>query len=432
MVIYMNLSISKIFNKIKYIWNHSGFQKYFKNTGWMFLSKFGTMIFSFVATIYVVRYLQPVQYGSLNYAISFVGIFSFLSSLGIENILYRDLVKSPEKQNEYFGTAFTLRMCGALLAFLSVLTSFLFLDNTLRNRLVIIVVASGFFFQPFAVMAYYFQAKAISKSIAISGFFAVISLSLLKVIFVFLKADIIIFSLIFLLEPVFFAIAYGLSYYRYGNRISNWRFDKNVAKSMLTASWPLMFSSAFVVVYSRIDQVMLKSFFNEYTVGIYSVAAQLSEYWYFIPIGIITSLVPAIVNGKITSSEVYKKRAKWLAIYIVGLTVSAATLMTFFAKPIIILIYGEGYITAAPVLRIYIWGGVGMSLGMVANQLLIVENKTKIFFLSNMISMICNVVLNLILIPRFGMNGAAFSTLVSYSLVPLPYLFAGDNSKKKI
>jgi len=428
----MGFSLRDMYYRFNNIWRHSGFQKYFKNTSWLFLSKFATMVFSFFATVYVVRYLQPTQYGAINYAISFVGIFSFLSSLGIESILYRDLVKYPEKQDEYFGTAFVLRMCGATIAFFSVLGSFLFINNSFQNRLIIIIIASGFFFQPFAVMAYYFQAKAESKSIAISGFFAVASLSVLKIIFVFFKANITAFSFIFLLEPIFFAVAYGFSYYKHGNRIADWHFDFKLAKSMLSASWPLMFSSAFVVIYSRIDQVMLKSFFNEYTVGIYSVAAQLSEYWYFIPIGIINSLVPAIVNGRLVSSSIYKKRAKWLTFYIASLTIVVAAVMSLFAKQIILLIYGQDYVASAPILRIYIWGGVGMSLGMVANQLLVVENKTKIYFLSNMISMICNIVLNLILIPIFGMKGAAFSTFISYSLVSLPYFFVGDNGMKRI
>src|SRR5436190_14620310 len=89
-----------------------GFQKYFKNTSWMFLGRIVGLLISFFVTAYVARYLGPANYGMLIYAISFVGLFSFLANLGIDQILYRDLVRFPEKANELLGTTFILKLLG--------------------------------------------------------------------------------------------------------------------------------------------------------------------------------------------------------------------------------------------------------------------------------------------------------------------------------
>ena len=89
------LSISYLKEK----WAHAGFQKYFINTGWMFMSKIICMTISFVTTIYIARNLGPENYGQLSYAVSFISIFGFIAALGIDNALYRDLIKNYNKKD---------------------------------------------------------------------------------------------------------------------------------------------------------------------------------------------------------------------------------------------------------------------------------------------------------------------------------------------
>jgi O-antigen/teichoic acid export membrane protein len=190
-----------------------------------------------------------------------------------------------------------------------------------------------------------------------------------------------------------------------------------------------MFSGAFAVIYMRIDQVMLKHYLDNYAVGIYSVAAQLSEYWYIFPLIIVNSLVPAIVNARTAGEEVYKRRKAYLFKLIIGVSVFIALIFTVFADFFIRVIYGANYLGAVGILRIYVWGGLGMSLGLVVNQLFIVENRTKMYFVANFLSMLINVILNIIMIPKFGMSGAAFATLIAYSFIPMPYFIFKSKSK---
>ena len=89
-------------------------------------------------------------------------------------------------------------------------------------------------------------------------------------------------------------------------------FELGIAKQLLKDSWPLIFSAIVVMIYMRIDQIIIKEMLGEYEVGIYSAAVRLSEGCYFIPMLITASLFPAILNGKKQSEELYKQRLQHL------------------------------------------------------------------------------------------------------------------------
>ena len=106
--------VNKFFNLIKtivpqkwhWIFEHEGYKRYFANTSWMFGGHIVSLLMSFFIGAWVARYLGPENYGILNYSIAFVGIFGFISSLGVDNILTRELVRFKEKRDELLGTTF--------------------------------------------------------------------------------------------------------------------------------------------------------------------------------------------------------------------------------------------------------------------------------------------------------------------------------------
>src|SRR5579864_1135586 len=99
-----------IITRVKNWSKTAGFRRYFKNTSWSMGAKIASLAVSLLVSIYSARYLGPANYGELSYAVSFVGIFAFIASLGIDSVLYRDLVKHPEQRNEYMGSALVLKL----------------------------------------------------------------------------------------------------------------------------------------------------------------------------------------------------------------------------------------------------------------------------------------------------------------------------------
>jgi O-antigen/teichoic acid export membrane protein len=151
-------------------------------------------------------------------------------------------------------------------------------------------------------------------------------------------------------------------------------------------------------------------------VGYYAAAVRLSESWYFIPVAISNALFPAIVNAKNISRELYLTRLQKLYDVLAWIAIGISIPVSFFSSDIINLLYGSKYLSSAPILTIYIWAGAAVFLGVASSQYLVAENLTKISFMRTSLGMITNVILNIILIPLYGIIGSAVATLISYSI----------------
>ena len=408
----------QIKEKIREKWNHSGFQRYFKNTGWLFFGRIAGMFISFFVAAYVARYLGPENYGTLSYIVSLVGIFSFIASLGIDNVLYRDLIRYPERENELLGSGIFLKMIGSYLALVIASIILPILGNNHNVTILAFIAACSFLFQSFNVILTFFQSKTLAKLVAISGLFVTLILSVFKIGFAIIQLNVHFFVYLLILEQIAYAIIFIILYQRLGRSIFSWRINRKTTFGMWKESLPLMFSAAFILIYNRIDQVMIKQMLDASAVGYYDIAVRLSEFWYFVPTTIITALLPAIVNAKKVSVEIYRSRIKLLAVLVLVLSLLASIIIFIFSKQIVLSLFGSQYIPSISVLQIYVWAGVGMSIGILANQYLVIENSTKASFFANFLGMFTNVILNLILIPHHGINGAAIATLISYFVLP--------------
>ncbi len=410
-------------NYIKEKWTHTGFQKYFRNTGWMFASRILCMGMAFVTTAYVARKLGPESYGQLSYATSFVSIFSVLASLGIDNILYRDLIKFPEKKKEFLGSALLIKLVAGFTTALIVFISALLFAQDDVSKILILILSGTFVFGAFQIISYEFQAQVKSKYPSIITFLVTLILNSLKVFIISNGKGVIYLAFVLLLESILYAIFYWYFYERkIGGKISEWRFDKNIAITLLKDSWPLIFTSAFVLVYARIDQVLIKNILGAKEVGIYGAATTVAEVWYFIPGIIIASFFPAIINAQKTSEDIYYIRLRRLSIFLVSIAAIISSMVTIFAPFIMKIIYGADFIGGSKILQIYVWATIGIFLGYLANNYLITQNNKKGLVYMTFIPMIINITLNIMWIPKYGITGSAYATLISYSFGPLTLL----------
>ena len=417
----MNESQGNIKTKIDF--SSSSFKKYLANTSWLFFERFLRMGISFVVTIFVVRYLGPKEFGLYSYALSFFWLFGSLSTLGLEAITTREIVKYPDKKDEINGTVFFLRLAGSVSAIIIIAVTLFLTGEETYTSILILILSGSFLFQSFSVIEYYFRGIVKAKYNAYALSVSVILSSALKVIFILIKAPLIYFVFAVVFEYV--ALAAGLVVvYRYNKfSILNWKYSKALASSLLKDSWPLALSGVVVMIYVRIDQIMIKNMMSVEAVGYYSAAVRLCEAWYFIPVTLCNSIFPAIVNAKNVSTEFYNNRMQKLYDLLTWLAIGIAVPVTIFSEQIIQLLFGNEFSSASPVLTIYIWAGVAVFLGVASSQYLINENLTKLSFNRNFIGMILNIILNFILIPKFGIIGSAVATLISYSLIILTLAF---------
>lgn len=418
---------NRFFNLIKKIaptrWHwvleHQGYKRYFANMSWMFGGRMFLLLVSFFIGAWVARYLGPENYGILSYSIAFVGLFGFVASFGIDRILNRELIQTPEKRDELLGTAFRLKLIGGTIAFCLAFVSVLIFQTNHLIQLLVVLFSFTFILQSINVISNYFNAEVKSKNNIRAMVVATIISSILKIIVILLGEGVIWLIIIYVLDSLWQGIGFIRAYKHYGLKIRSWKFDNTLAKVILKNSWPLMLAEVAGFVYLKIDQVMIGSMLGNYKVGIYAAAVKLVEVWYFVPGIICTALFPAIINAKKTNINLYKNRLKNFYILMAIVPIIMAIPISLLAKPIIQIIFGNGYLESVLILKIYIWSSIGLFLSMAVVQYLMSENLVKIIFWLNFLAMIVNIILNLILIPTFGIIGSAWATLISYAVIPM-------------
>ena len=406
--------------------------RYFKNTSWMLGEQMLRMIAGLFVGIWVARYLGPEQFGIFSYALAFTSIFSVIAKLGLDGIVVRDLINEPDKRDIYLGTAFWLKLAGALITLSIVALATLFTSNDHTTNLYIFIIASGIIFQSFEVVDFYFQSQVLSKFVSICKMTQLLFSSLLKLYLIYTTADLFWFVLVSLIDQLILALSLYIAY-RY-QRLGGFYafFDRRIAEELLKSSLPLILSSIVIMVYMRIDQIMIKEILGEKEVGLYSAAVRLSEVWYFIPTIIANSIFPAIVNAKKISELVYHTKLQQLYTLQVWLAIGIIFPMTFLSEYIVILLFGETYKSASQALMIHLWTGVVVSYGCVFSRYLLVEKLNNIINIHNIQSLIINIMLNYILIKFDGIRGAATSTLCSVLLSYILLYIFNKNLREKI
>ncbi len=426
MIASINIKIHRFINKIfGSVFDFFGLKRYLFNFSWLFFGHLFFLIASFLVGVWIARYLGPDRYGLISYVVAFCGIFSVLISFGTDNILNRELVKSPDQRDNLLGTVFGIRLLGSLVAFI-VSVSVAYFVNGQDNIwfLLVVIYSLGFFIQPLQVINIFFLSKVQSKNNTLAQFSSVIISSLLKILFIFLLKDsLILLIIIYISDYLWQGLILLLLYHKQKLSVSRWRFVPNLAQKTIKDSWPLMLSVATLFVYLHIDQVMIGFMMDKLSVGIYAIAVRIVEVFYFIPSLLCSALFPAIVNARKVSLVIFLKRLKYF-FWLLGLIGFCLSVFIHFChKFLVINTFGQDYLAAAPILRVYMWSSIGLFLSLGINQYLIVEHKTKTIFIINFLVMIMNIVLNLTLIPLIGLLGAAVATLISYSLAPLMFYF---------
>ena len=392
-------------------------QKIVRNSGWLLIERVVGIISTLVIGIYVIRYLGPKDIGLLSYSSSFVALFTPIARLGLDPIAIRNIVKDESSTPEILGTSFVLKVAGSLASIFLIFIVVLNQDSNSQEKAIVLIISLTVLFDASDVINFWYQAKVKSGGIVLVRIIQVILSLSVKIIFIALKSPLIYFVWLLVFESIFRALGFFCLYSKLNLYIfSQWKFNGKVAVRLLIDSFPLIFSNFMIVLYVKIDQVMLGNMSTNSEVGFYAAAVKFSEMWYLIPTIIIPSLVPAIIKSKEKGKEFYRARLQELYDFICWLSWIILILMTFLSKFLILHFLGNEFINSIPILSLHVWATPFVFLGCAQSQWLITENLTRLNFLTTLLGAISNIILNLFLIPRYGGMGAALATVISYSL----------------
>jgi O-antigen/teichoic acid export membrane protein len=392
------------------------FKKYAENAFWLMAEKGFALAAGMVVGIYVARYLRPEAFGLLNYAISFVGIFSALSTIGLEQIIVRELAKNPERKEEVLGTGVILRLAGSVVLIIVMAIFMLFMRQESFTAILIFVVASAEIFKCFEVINYFYQSQVKSKHVVRTQMFINLAVSLAKIGMVLLHFSLVWFAIIVAINAILNAAGYIFTYTRNSGLLREWQFKKTLAFSLLKETWPLALYGVALNIQARIDQVMLGNLLNNYEVGQYSVALKFIEIFGFVPMVLMSTFTPAVSKAKAIDENLYEARlVNFYRLMFLAFLVMAIPIY-FFSEDVISWLYGAEYQAAGFLLSLFALRLFFSNMGVGKSIYIVNESMFTYSLLTVVIGAASNILLNFFLIPRYGTVGAIGASMISFTI----------------
>ena len=382
------------------------------------LERLLTLGVTFFVTLLVARYLGPEQFGIFSYAISLTALFAIAGHAGLGGLVMRELVRNPEHSHEVMGTSFAMKGGGYLIGLAFLLGFIWFTEEPGSDSFyVLLILSASLLFKPFEVIDFWFTQKLQSKYNTYAKVTAMTATALLKVVLVFSGAHLLTFAIANSIQALLIAALLVFFYaHKDALRITHWRASSSRAKALFKEGWMVFLGSIFAVIYLKTDQVMLKWMVGNEEVGVYAVAATLSEAWYFVPTAIVTSFFAKLINMREQQDHRYDGTLQQLYDALFMLAAMIAIAVNLLAAPIILLLFGQEYALAANILVVHIWAGVFIFMRAAFSKWLLIEKLVIFSLITQGLGALTNVAFNWFLIPRFGGEGAAYATLLSYAM----------------
>lgn len=394
------------------------------NTGWLFVDRVLQMAIGLVVSVWVARYLGPERLGIYRYSVSLLALFGYVAEMGLNGIAVRELVEEKQSKDEIISTVFSVKLIAGVLSTAGVLlTVYLIEPDSALTRVFTAIISLRLILQAVNTLDIWFRAQVQSKYTVMAKSTAVVSAACVKIVLILQEAPLLAFAWVLLAETAIYAAVLTIVYYTTGNRIRLISPSLSRAKSLLSRSWPLILSGFGSIVYLKVDQIMLGNMASKEEVGIYSVAAQLSEVWYFIPTAITASVFPALLKTRKEDRSKYNKRLQQLYDFMFCGSLCVAVPVAFLADWGINLLYGVSYDRAAPILTIHIWASAFIFMRAILSKWLIAEDLYMFSLVTHGTGAVANVAINIVLIPLYGGIGAAVATVISYAAASYFALF---------
>ncbi len=391
---------------------------YLHNTTWILVEKVVVFGLGFFTTVLLARYLGPQRFGTLAYATSLVTLFGISGHLGLHGLVVREIVQHPASRGEILGTTALLKFIGVSVG-LAALVTYAALFEGLNSPAFILMSVAGaaLLLTPFDVVDYWFNAFVKARYVAIARVGGQIVFVATVLVLVLCQGDLAVFGLPYLLQAGVAAMLLLLLFRTTaGMRFRDWRSSRSQAGKLLGQGWIIYLASFFAVIYLKIDQVMLRWLSSPSEVGVYAIAARLSEVWYFVPSAIVASVFPKLIELRDTDRRQFSRRLQQLFDVLAVLGMGVAILVTLFAPWLVPWIFGADYSASVGILVIHTWASVFIFMRAALSRWILIENVLVFSLLTQGLGALSNVCLNYILIPAHGGRGAAWATLISYAV----------------
>ncbi len=400
-------------------------RRLFKNTTILMLANSLQPLISFYLVVEISELMGAEGLGAYNTIFNYVLIFQISAAFGLRNLLTRDLAQYKEKTRRFMIDGSVIALIFSVLSLVAMsLVVQLLSDNPVVITGTMIaslsLIASGLAdvyegairgYERLSQIGYAWLGEnlarvLISLWLVFSGY-GIIELVWVFVILRFLKAGYYFYYLSRRIVVPFGAV--------------DWQFVRELTAQARVFALTLL----AVTIYWRADIIMLESMRSDAEAGLYSAAYRFLALSIVLIDSFVHSLFPVISGYFRSSPEQFQKACRKSLRLLVFVTVPMSVLMSLQAGPIITMIYSPEYEPSILVLQIIIWTLVPYGISQIFAYALVASKRQNVDMLVNITAMLANVILNFILIPRYGFIGATVATLISihiYVGVQVPFV----------
>lgn len=387
--------------------------KILSNAAWIIGCKILQAILGLVVTMLSARYLGPSGYGLINYAASIVAFVTPIMQLGLNSTLVQEIIHDPEGEGEIIGTALVMSLVSSVACIIGVIA---FAGITSRGETDTVIVCALYslllIFQAIELVQYWFQAKLLSKYTSVVMLCAYVMVSAYKIVLLMTGSSIYWFAVSQALDYCIIAAALMVIYKRLGGLRFSFSFSR--AGEMFARSKYYIVSSLMVTIFAQTDRIMLKMMIDDAAVGYYSAAITCAGMTGFVFAAIIDSARPSILEKKKGNDQIgFEQGMTLLYSVVIYLALAQSVVVTLFSGLIVKILYGAAYAATIPALRIVVWYTTFSYLGGARTVWILAEGKQKVLWAINLSAAIGNIVLNWVLIPIWGIDGAAVASFAT-------------------
>ena len=394
------------------------------NSSWYLSEKLLRLTGAFLVSAWVARYLGPQQFGTLAFAMGLAAMIGFLGSLGLESLVVRDVVQHPERESRIASSYFSLRLAGAALVPL-IACGYVAVTNPGDRELLLVVgiLASGVLFTSFDVVDCVLQARHEARAASLIRAGAFLAGAVAKCALVLAGAPLAGFALASILELLVAAWMYRLLMKRLGVEVSLRKADRAEAGGLLVDGRAMILSGLTVIIYSKIDLLVVGELVSKEALGSYAIAAAMCGAWNMLGTSLTQAYAPHISATRAVDSARYISLLRRFLLVMLGSSVAGSLLLATMSPWIFDFLLGPAYAEGSKLFSLLVWSSVPVFLGVATSQIIVNE---KLYWLSLLRTGLGLVTMLALIVPAlaFGASGVAVLVVISSAVATGAILFS--------
>lgn len=405
----------------------SAIQRIARNTTVLLVAQVASYLLSFFYMMYAARYLAPANFGILSFAIAFTGIFAIFGDFGLQPLMVREIARDRTIAPKYLANIGLMKVILVAVAFGLIALTINLMGYPEETVNVVYLLGLSFVFQAFTQMFYsIFQAfekmefqaigQMLNAALLLGGGIFAINHGFTVAGFA---------SLYVITNTVALGYAFAVVKLKFSSPAAApaakvMEFDRSFWKLTIKEALPFGLITLFAAVFYGADTIILSSVKGDAVVGWYSAAYRMVVILLFIPTALGSAIFPVMSRFYTTSPDFLRHGVEKLLKYMTMLGIPIGVGTTLLAQRIIWVVFGPEYTPAVIALQILIWSVVLVYIGGPMGTLLQATNNQRVVARIVGISIVINVVANLILIPEYSYVAAGtvavVTTLISVAM----------------